>query len=230
MRKHTIISIACYFILIPLVILGGVFFLDDRKYYFISLIVIILMMIPMFARFEGRRVSSRELVLMATLTALVVASRSIAFMFPQLKPMMAIIILSGIALGGESGFMIGALSAFVSNFFFGQGPWTPWQMFAFGLIGFLSGAIFSKLPRNKIPISIFGFLATIVVFGGIMNPSSVLMSQAEITVGAVLISYINGFVYDMGQAVATFIYLFIFTKPFLQKLERIQTKYGLLVD
>lgn len=66
-------------------------------------------------------------------------------MLPQFKPCVAIIIITGIMLGKQSGFFLcGALTAFVSDFFFGQGPWTPWQMFAFGIIGFISAIVFSK--------------------------------------------------------------------------------------
>ena len=64
--------------------------------------------------------------------------------FPQFKPVAAMVIITGVTLGGESGFLVGAIGAFVSNFYFSQGPWTPWQMFSFGIIGFVAGVIFQK--------------------------------------------------------------------------------------
>ena len=113
--------------------------------------------------------------------AIAVAGRTAFFMLPQFKPVVAIVIISGVAFGGEAGFLVGAVTGLVSNMFFGQGPWTPWQMFVFGIIGFLAGVLFRKgfLRRNPISLSIFGGLATFFIYGGIMNPASVLMLQAK---------------------------------------------------
>lgn len=73
-----------------------------------------------------------------------VIGRVIFYMTPQVKPCAAIIIITGIALGKKAGFLTGAMTAFVSNFFMGQGPWTPWQMVAFGLLGYIFGIAYSK--------------------------------------------------------------------------------------
>ena len=70
-------------------------------------------------------------------------------MTPQVKPCAAIIIITGIALGKKAGFLTGAMTAFVSNFFMGQGPWTPWQMVAFGLLGYIFGTAYSISLINK---------------------------------------------------------------------------------
>ena len=120
----------------------------NNNYYLISLGVIIVAMVPFVVSFEGRKPQAREIVLIAVLIALAVVSRAAFFMIPQFKPIAALVIISGVALGPQSGFMIGALSAFVSNFLFGQGPWTPWQMFALGIIGALAGALFAKTQRD----------------------------------------------------------------------------------
>jgi hypothetical protein len=85
------------------------------------------------------------MVIIAVLCGIAVAGRAAFFMLPQFKPVVAIVIIAGASLGAESGFIVGALSGFVSNFIFGQGPWTPWQMFAFGMIGFIAGLLFCKL-------------------------------------------------------------------------------------
>ena len=63
---------------------------------------------------------------------------------PQFKPVVALVIIAGVCFGGETGFLVGAVTGFVSNFFFGQGPWTPWQMFALGIVGFIGGILFKK--------------------------------------------------------------------------------------
>ena len=130
--------------LIPITIFIGIYYLGDKKYYFISLLIILETMIPFAFAFENRKPKARELVIISSLCAIGVAGRTAFFMLPQFKPVAAIVIISGVAFGGETGFLVGAITAFVSNFFFGQGPWTPWQMFSFGIIGCLlytSGAI-----------------------------------------------------------------------------------------
>ncbi len=93
-------------------------------------------MLPFFARFEGRRPQARELVLLAVMTAFAVAGRVAFYWAPQFKPVCAIVILTAVAFNAEAGFITGAAAGLISNMFFGQGPWTPWQMFGFGLVGF----------------------------------------------------------------------------------------------
>lgn len=98
-----------------------------------------------FLVFEGRHPKARELVIISVLCAIAVAGRLAFTMLPQFKPVVAIVIISGVAFGGESGFLVGAVSMLVSNLMFGQGPWTPWQMFAAGIIGFIGGILFKKV-------------------------------------------------------------------------------------
>jgi uncharacterized membrane protein len=131
---------------------------------------------------------------------------------------------------GETGFMVGAVTAFVSNIFFGQGPWTPWQMFAFGIIGFLAGILFRKgiLRRNTSSLCVFGWLATFFIYGGIMNPASVLMFQNHPTREMFYLVYIQGMPFDFIHATATVIFLLLIAQPMLEKLDRIKIKYNLL--
>ena len=130
---------------IPVTIFVGMTYLQDQKYLFISLLVMIECMIPFFLVFEGRHPKARELVIISVLCAIAVAGRLAFTMLPQFKPVVAIVIISGVAFGGESGFLVGAVSMLVSNLMFGQGPWTPWQMFAAGIIGFVGGILFTLL-------------------------------------------------------------------------------------
>lgn len=80
---------------------------------------------------------------LAVMAALGVVGRTVFQLIPlpNFKPVSAIVIITAIAFGPEAGFMTGALTAFVSNFIFGQGPWTPWQMFCWGMIGFVAGRL-----------------------------------------------------------------------------------------
>lgn len=116
----------------------------DRAYLYASLVIIALILIPFYISFEKDRPYARQIVLVSVMTALAVASRAAFFWIPQFKPIIAVIIIAGAALGAQSGFIVGSMSAFVSNFLFGQGPWTPFQMVAWGLIGMLAGLLFNR--------------------------------------------------------------------------------------
>ena len=187
-------------------------------------------MLPFFFVFEGRRPQARELVVIAVLCAMSVAGRAAFFMLPQFKPVMALTIISGVAFGGESGFLVGAMSMLLSNIFFSQGPWTPYQMFAMGLIGFLAGVLFRKglLRRTRGALAVFGAISAIVIYGGIMNPASALMASQEINWKVLLTYYISGFSVDCVHAAATVIFLLILAEPMLEKLDRIKVKYGMI--
>ncbi len=227
-KKSIIVSCVFFLLLIPLTIFFGMEYLDNRKYYFISLALIVETLIPFFVMFEERRPRAKEIVVVAVMCALAVAGRVAFEMLPQFKPVAAIVIISGIMLGGEAGFLVGALSAFVSNFFFGQTPFTPWQMLAFGLIGFASGAIFRKgMPKKRVWICLFGFIATFIIYGGIMNPVSVILGQPNPTAEMFITAYATGFMFDIVHSLATAVFLFFIAKPMGEKLSRIKKKYGI---
>ena len=233
-HKHTLpqrtkLAMALILLLIPLTLFVGQYCLQGRKYYFISLMVLLECMLPFFLAFEGRRLQSRELVLLAVLCAIGVAGRAIFFMLPQFKPVAALTIIAAVALGGEAGFFVGAVTMLVSNMLLSQGPWTPWQMFAMGLIGFVAGLLFQKgiLSRDRITLSVFGALAALVLYGGIMNGASALMWTSQLNSGILLAYYISGFPMDCVHAAATAFFLWIAAEPMLEKLDRIKIKYGL---
>lgn len=232
-RKLTRRSIVAAFLIllaIPLTIYIGVFYLQDRKYYFISLLIILETMIPFCMVFERRKPQARELVIISVLCAIAVAGRAAFFMLPQFKPVVALVIIAGVCFGAETGFFVGAITGFVSNFFFGQGPWTPWQMFAFGIIGFIAGILFKKgfLRKTKASLCIFGMLATLIIYGGIMNPSTVIMSQDKLNLGMIKAAYITGMPFDLVHAASTAFFLWFISEPLIDKLERIKVKYGLI--
>jgi energy-coupling factor transporter ATP-binding protein EcfA2/uncharacterized membrane protein len=230
LSKRTWTAMLMILLLIPLTIWFGIYYLDDRKYYFISMLIILEILLPFTMIFEERKPQARELVVIAVLCAIGVTGRMAFFMVPQFKPVVAIVILSGIAFGAETGFLVGAVTGFVSNYFFGQGPWTPWQMFAFGIIGFLAGALFRKgiLRRNRIALCLFGGSATFLIYGIIMNFSSVVMTGSKPTIGALILACIRGVPFDLIHAIATVIFLYFLAKPMLEKLDRIKEKYGLV--
>ena len=216
-------------VLIPLTIYLGTAHWGGRRYYFVALLIMLETMIPLAMAFEGRRPRARELVLLAVLCAIAVTGRGAFFMLPQFKPTVALIIIAGVALGGEAGFLVGAMAAFVSNFFFGQGPWTPWQMFAMGAIGLLAGVLFCRGPlsRSRATLAIFGGLTTLIIYGGIMNPAAVLMNQTDPSAGMFLVAYAQGLPFDLVHAAATVTFILLLARPMLEKLDRVMIKFGL---
>lgn len=228
--KRTLAATIMILFAIPLTIFIGVTYLQDKKYLFISLLILLECMIPFFLVFEGKKPQARELVVISVLCALSVAGRMAFYMLPQFKPVIALVIISGVAFGGEAGFLVGSVSMLVSNIVFQQGPWTPWQMFSAGIIGFLAGIFFRKglLSRNRSALCTFGFISTIMIYGGIMNLSSAIMAHATLNFATILSFYATGFPMDIIHAISTVVFIYFASEPILEKLDRIKTKYGLI--
>lgn len=200
-----------------------------RGYYLTSICIIAVSIFIFLWSFEKRKPMTREIVTLAVMTALAVVGRLAFFMTPQVKPCAAIIIITGVMLGKQSGFLCGALTAFVSGFFFGQGPWTPWQMMAFGIIGFLSGVLFSKknikYAYNKWIISIYGFLATFIIYGFILDTATVFMYTDAPKPETFVVTYLSGILFNLIHAASTFVVLFLISNATIKKLERLKIKY-----
>ena len=231
LSRRTVFATAFVLVLIPVTVLAGALYLGNRYYNITSIAVLIECILPFFLVFEGRKPKARELVLIAVLCAMGVAGRMAFFMLPQFKPVMALVIIAGVSLGGETGFLVGAVTMLASNVLFSQGPWTPWQMFCMGIVGFLAGILFRKgfLRRSRAALAAFGAFAAVFLYGGIINPASALMYSAEsINLRIVLSYYITGLPMDLVHGAATAIFLWLGAEPMLEKLDRIKTKYGLV--
>ena len=231
LSKRTLVAAVLIVLCIPVTIFAGIMYLGNRHYNITALLVLVECMLPFFLVFESRKPKARELVVIAVLCAIGVAGRSAFFMLPQFKPVMALVIIAGVAFGGETGFLVGAVTMLASNVLFSQGPWTPWQMFSMGIIGFLAGILFRKglLRRSRGSLATFGAFAAVIIYGGIMNPASALMYSSQNLNWEVLMAYyVSGLPVDLIHAAATVIFLFIAAEPMLEKLDRIKVKYGLV--
>ena len=229
--KRTIAASLMILLFVPLTIFTSVFYLDGASYNAISILVLLECMVPFFLVFEGRKPQARELVTIAVLCAIGVAGRGAFFMLPQFKPVIALTIVAGVAFGGETGFLVGAMTMLASNVLFGQGPWSPWQMFSMGIIGFLAGVLFRKgwLRRSTGSLVVFGGFAAIAIYGGIMNFASAIMwGPQSINWNILLGYYVTGLPMDLIHAAATMFFLAVAAQPMLQKLDRIKVKYGLV--
>ncbi|MBQ3118154.1 MAG: ATP-binding cassette domain-containing protein [Clostridia bacterium] len=226
-NKYTALSYIGLLIAIPLTLLFGVYVLEDKKYYLMSLMVICEALVAFAVSFEKEKNKSRKIVMIATLSAIAVAGRFIFTPFPEVKPVLAIIILAGATLGAEAGFLTGAVTAFVSNMFAGQGAWTPWQMFAMGVVGMVSALIFKKIKPTKITLSIYGIVSSIAIYGLIMNPASLIMWNPEPTFDMFISTVIAGIPYDAVLGVSTAVFLWLLSGIFMDTIGRIKTKYDI---
>ncbi len=149
-RRRTAVASVIIFVGIPVVIAAGYLLMKNRSYMAASWLILIMTIAPFFMVFERRKPKAREIVLIAMMCALTVCAQLIFGHTVGIRAGTAMIIVAGIALGPEAGFLIGALGRFVLNFYEGQGPWTPWQMFCWGLLGFLAGLAFNRAGVEKL--------------------------------------------------------------------------------
>lgn len=228
--KKSRIATLLIILLIPLTIFLGSR-IPGRSYYLISTLVLIEIMLPFFLTFEGRKPQARELVVIAVLCALAIAGR-VVIPIPNFKATYAIIMLSAVAFGAESGFLIGAVTALVSNFFFGQGPHTPWQMLAYGMAGLIVGLACQKnlLKKKPMHMAIFGAVLIVVLIGPTLDTCTLFLIQTELTATGAAAQYAAGLPVNISQAAATFLVIRFLGKPLLEKLDRVKVQYGMMED
>lgn len=221
----------------------------------LSLVVVLASLGVFFATYESSAPRLRDIMPTVVLAALAAAGRILFAPIPDFKPVSAIAIIAGVVFGRKSGFMVGALAALASNFFFGQGPWTPWQMYAWGLVGYGAGllaAIPAKAPkitgnsrlvecgegrssrnqplieRHVVIIYIYGFVSCLM-YGFILNAWSILSfyhAQASGLAGILLV-YATALPFDVAHGIATVVFLATLYAPWRRKLKRIKSKYGM---
>ena len=193
----------------------------------LSLVTSVLALMLFFTGYEWRKPSLRETMPVVVMAALAAAGRILFAPIPHVKPVSAIAIISGAVFGRQSGFMVGALAALVSNFFFGQGAWTPWQMYAFGLVGWVAGVLSSKGAfEHKGAIYGWGFTAG-WLYGLILNLWSFMSFYHPQNLTELLIVWAPAIPYDAAHAVSTVAFLFLLWAPWHRKLERLKLMYGL---
>jgi energy-coupling factor transport system substrate-specific component len=209
------------FVIIPAVAIAGTLAFDARRHIFVSLLVASLAVLLFVAGFERREIGTRRMVIVSIMIALSVAGRFIPFF----KPITALTVLTAIYLGGEAGFLVGALSALLSNFYFGQGPWTPFQMLAWGMIGLLAGFSAGLLRRSRGLLLVFGLLSGIV-FSMAMDVWTVLWYLNDLRAEAYLSAIVAAIPHTVLYSLSDFLFLFLLAKPLGEKLNRIKIKYG----
>lgn len=223
---------------IPLLIALGLFTaglaltaaFTDRHYVLLSVVLLLAALLPLFIRLERRPLQSRELVLLAVLSAIAAVSRIPFAALPGVKPVSAVVILSAYVFGAEAGFVIGAVAALVSNIYFGQGPWTPWQMFAWGMTGLTAGWLRkSWLLRRRAGLLVFGFIWGFL-FGWIMNIWVLLSLPDAFSWRLVAVTFAASFYFDLAHALSNVFFLAVLAGGWTKVLQRFRKKYGLLQE
>ena len=218
-------------VLLVLCVIGliylGVRFFADRRYTLISIIIAFVSCAAFYLAYEKREGSIRRMVMIAVMTAITVTGRLIFGVVPGFKPMSAIIILTGIFMGPECGFLVGSLSAVTSNVFFGQGPWTPFQMLTWGVIGLLSGLPgIRKVLHSRGPLIMWGMLMG-MLYSGIMDIWTVLDLTGTWTWKRYVMALGTAVPYIIAYMSSNVVFLMVGLKPIGEKLERIQLKHGI---
>ena len=223
-KLKSAIKISVYFLLIPALIIVGTALFNNKQYVLVAAGIAALSFIPVFLSFEKGRHNERELLVIACMTVLSVLSREIFMLVPHFKPVTAMIIITAIAFGKEAGFLTGALTALLSNIFFGQGPWTPFQMCAWGLTGLISGLIFGNGKTNLFKLILTGIVSGIG-FSFFMDIYTAL-SLGSFSFSVYLAALLSAAPVTAIYCFSNVVFLLLLSKPLLKILTRIKTKYG----
>ena len=164
--------------------------------------------------------------LIAALTALSVAGRMMFEFLSGFKPVTALVVLTALYFGKEAGFMTGALSAVVSNFYFGQGPWTPFQMLSWGLIGFIAGLLANPLKKSKVLLCVYGALSG-VMFSMLMDVWTVIWADGYFNISRYAAAIVTALPFTAVYAASNVVFLLLLSKPLGKILGRLKTKYGI---
>jgi energy-coupling factor transport system substrate-specific component len=190
-------------------------------------IVVFASLLLSYLYFEKSSMGTKEIALIATLSTFAAVTRVVFAALPNIKPTTFLVALSGYVFGPYEGFLIGSTAGFISNIFLGQGPWTPWQMFSWGLIGAISG--FLGKSNNKITAEIFSIICFFygILFNWIMNLWHVIGFIKPINIKTIALAYLSGFTFDIMHAAASFMFCIIFYDSFLKVLKRFKRRLSI---
>ncbi len=220
-KLRILLRFAIPYLLVPGLVLLGALVFDEKRHLFVSFGVAVLALLLFAAGFDRKKIGSRRMVIVAVMTALSIVGRLI----PVFKPIAALTILTAVYLGSESGFLVGALSALVSNFYFGQGPWTPFQMLAWGLIGLVAGYLAGPLKKSRVFLLVYGLLSGIF-FSFVMDIWTVLWYNGTFAPALWVSAIVAAVPHTVMYSVSNCLFLWFLAKPIGEKLERVRVKYG----
>ena len=221
-RIRHMLGTALPFAIMPALVLLLPVGVQAEYYALVSFLMVVLALLLFLSGFERRELGTRRMILVSVMTALSVIGR----LLPLIKPITALTVLSALYLGKEAGFLVGAMSAVLSNFIMGQGPWTPFQMLAWGLIGLFAGIAAAPLKRHRFLLYLYGILSG-AGYSMLLDVWTTVWTYKEFTLHEYAAALMTALPYTVLYAVSNLLFLMIFTKPIGEKLARIQKKYGL---
>ncbi|WP_341780099.1 ECF transporter S component [Levilactobacillus sp. HBUAS70063] len=209
-------------------LLAGMLLLKGKHYLAFSFGCLICSLLPAYWHFEKRQMTTRLLVFLAVIVALGVLGRVPLAAIPNVQLTSFVVIVSAITLGPELGFVSGSMMALVSNLFLGQGPWTPWQMLAWGLMGLTTGLIYrGKLKDSVWLLVIWGALWGFW-FGWILDLWYALAYVRPLRGTSFFVAFAGSFMFDALHAATNAVSLAILYRPWRQLMKRLMTKYQIL--
>ena len=218
---RSVLRVLIPLLLMPCAVMLGIFVFDEKAHAFISVLVAMLSVILFLCGFDRKKTGTRRLILISVMIALSVVGR----FFPLFKPVTAFAVIAGMYFGAEAGFLTGSFSALISNFYFGQGPWTPFQMFAWGILGFAAGLMGKPLKKSRVMLYGYAFLSGIL-YSLVMDIWTVLWELGGFSAEVYLAKMLTALPHTLLYAVSNVIFLLLFARPFGEKLERVKLKYG----
>lgn len=226
MSKHNKIALISLIMAI-LTVVVGVLLWRDQQYNLIIMLLVVISWIPFYFKYELSHPKTREVVILAIMIALTTLARTLFILFPSFKPVSALVIIMAVVFGKQDGFLCGSLSALISDFVFGIGPWTPFQMLAWGLIGYLAGMFCHQLYQNKWLLYSYGAVAGII-FSMIMDLWSVLAIDNSFNLSRYLFTVIAALPVTITYIVSNIIFIFVFKDVMFKILQRVKIKYGIM--
>lgn len=220
-RVRDVLRVALPFIAMPLLVLLGAVVFDEKRHLLVSLGMACMALLFFLTGFEKRKTGGRRMVIVSVMTALCIVGRFI----PLFKPITALTVITAMYLGGEAGFLVGALSAALSNFYFGQGPWTAFQMLAWGFIGLAAGWLAVPLKKHRWLLLTYGVAAG-VAYSLIMDVWNVLWYGGGFDWSLYAVSVATALPHTVLYAISNFVFLYFLATPFGEKMERVKIKYG----
>jgi energy-coupling factor transport system substrate-specific component len=218
---RSVLRVLIPLILMPCAVVLGIFVFDEKAHAFASVAVAMLSVVLFLCGFDRKKTGTRRLILISVMIALSVVGR----FFPLFKPVTAFAVIAGMYFGAEAGFLTGSFSALISNFYFGQGPWTPFQMFAWGILGFVAGMMGRPLKKSRVMLYAYAFLSG-VLYSLVMDIWTVLWELGGFSAEVYLAKMLTALPHTLLYAVSNVVFLYLFAKPFGEKLERVKLKYG----
>jgi energy-coupling factor transport system substrate-specific component len=190
----------------------------------VATVLVLLSVFAFFFEFEAASIGSKEIALIAMLSTISAVLRVPFAAMPNIQPCTYLIICSGYVFGPVSGFMVGAVTPLVSNFFLGQGPWTPYQMFAWGLVG-ISAAYLRRFNPGRVWLIIFGIIWG-YLYGWIMNTWFWASFIYPLTLRTFFVYQLNSVWFDTFHAIGNALFLGLFGMKTITILERFRRRFN----